>query len=137
MLLTVIFLMDIFFEKFMFRSEAYKRRGMQMLKRLHHLVFTEDFILQHTLVVHRLLNFLHDFILIVPGEKKLQQVAMDLCSWDELPQDMYTVLRVKAASFQDQPNSFNIFLLDKNWESNALIDLKTQALDSNPSSIQL
>jgi hypothetical protein len=27
-LLTVIFLMDIFFEKFMLRSEAYKRRGL-------------------------------------------------------------------------------------------------------------
>jgi hypothetical protein len=108
-----------------------------MLKRVHRLVFTEDFILQHTPVVHRLLNFLHDFILQVPEEGKLQQVAVALCSWDELPQDMQTVLSVKAVPFQDHPDSFNIFLLAEHWESNALIGLKTQALDSNPWPIKL
>jgi hypothetical protein len=57
-------------------------------------------------------------------------VAVELCNWNELPKDMFTILRLKAVPFKDYPDSFNIFLLSEHWESNALIDLKTQALDS-------
>lgn len=56
-LTTIIFLIGIFFDKFAFRSEVYKRRGVEMLKRVHRLIFTEEFILEHTGLVHQLLNF--------------------------------------------------------------------------------
>lgn len=55
---------------------------------------------------------------------------MELCNWEQLPQDMFTIIILKAVPFKDHPNSFNIFLLSEHWESNSLIDLKTQALES-------
>lgn len=63
--------MDIFFDKFNFRSEAYKLRGVEMLKQIHQFIFTEEFILQNIAAVHRLLNFYKDFIYTLPAEKKL------------------------------------------------------------------
>lgn len=56
-LTTIFFFLGIFFDKFMLRSEAYKLRGVEMLKQVHRLVFTEEFILQHTVFVHKLLSF--------------------------------------------------------------------------------
>lgn len=40
------------------------------------------------------------------------------------------MLSLKAVPFKDHPDSFNIFLLSEHWENSALIDLKTQAIES-------